>query len=138
MSEQPIIVIDDDPDDHEMIHRALRRLDPKLAVKKFFDGEEALRYLQTTSDNPFLILCDINMPIVNGFELKKQIDSDPVLRQKCIPFVFFTTTGNSDQVRKAYELHVHGFFSKGQSYEELKTSLETIIRYWQASKHPND
>lgn len=134
MSLQPIVIIDDDPDDHEMIDRVIRKMDSTIAIKKFYDGEEALRYLQTTADAPFLILCDINMPMMNGLELKKQIDQDPTLKQKAIPFVFLTTTGNGDQVKKAYQMHVHGFFTKGQSYEELKGSLEVILRYWLLSK----
>lgn len=135
MSLQPIVVIDDDPDDHEMIDRVIRKMEPTLVVKKFYDGESALRFLQSTTETPFLILCDINMPIMNGLELKKHIDLDPTLNQKNIPFVFLTTTGSSDQVRKAFQMNVHGFFTKGQSYVELKASVEAILRYWLISKH---
>jgi CheY-like chemotaxis protein len=133
----PIVIIDDDPDDQEMIERVLKRLDPELKVKKFLDGEEALHYLQHENEQPFLILCDINMPIMNGLELKKHIEASEFLSRKSIPFVFLTTTTNMDQVRQAYHLKVQGFFSKGQTFDELKSSLHNIIHYWKASKHPN-
>jgi CheY-like chemotaxis protein len=136
MNEFPIVVIDDDPDDQEMIERVIKRIDPDLPIKKFFDGEEALHYLQHGSEQPFLILCDINMPIMNGLELKGHIDKSEYLTRKSTPFIYLTTTGNPDQVRKAYQLHVQGFFSKGQTYDELKASLYAIINYWKISKHP--
>jgi CheY-like chemotaxis protein len=133
----PIVVIDDDQDDQEMIERVLKRLDPDLQVKKFLDGEDALHYLQHEKEQPFLIICDINMPIMNGLELKKHIEASEFLSRKSIPFVFLTTTSNMDQVKQAYQLKAQGFFSKGQTFDELKSSLHQIIHYWTASKHPN-
>lgn len=133
----PIVVIDDDADDQEMIERVLKRLDPSLTIKKFLDGEDALHYLQHESEQPFLILCDINMPIMNGLELKKHIEASEFLSRKSIPFIFLTTTNNTDQVKQAYHLKVQGFFNKGQSFDELKNALHQIIHYWTTSKHPN-
>ena len=133
----PIVVIDDDQDDQEMIERVLKRLDPELKVKKFLDGEDALHYLQHENEQPFLILCDINMPLMNGLELKKHIEASEFLSRKSIPFVFLTTTNNMDQVKQAYQLKVQGFFNKGQTFDELKSSLHQIIHYWTSSKHPN-
>jgi DNA-binding NarL/FixJ family response regulator len=135
--QSPIVVIDDDPDDQEMIERVISRIDPEHAVRKFFDGEEALHYLQHDKEQPYLIICDINMPIMNGLELKKHIDSSEFLRRKSIPFVFLTTTENPEQVKTAYQLHVQGFFSKGQTYDELKASIQAILTYWKIGKHPN-
>ena len=137
MSSNPIVVIDDDVDDQEMIERVIRKIDPDLTVRKFLDGEEALHYLEHEKEQPFLILCDINMPMMNGLELKKYIDGSEYLTRKSIPFIFLTTAGNAEQVRKAYQLKIQGFFSKGQTYDELKASITAILNYWKISKHPN-
>ncbi|MBT1703971.1 response regulator [Chryseosolibacter indicus] len=134
----PIIIIEDDPDDHEMIERILLKLNVENPIKKFMDGESALQYLQSTSDDPFVIICDINMPIMNGLQLKESIDTDKRLRVKSIPFVFLSTTANPQQVKQAYHYSVQGFFLKGQSYEALKNSLHQIVSYWQHCVHPNN
>jgi DNA-binding NarL/FixJ family response regulator len=73
---------------------------------------------------------------MNGFELLKTIQDDPALRHKSFPFIFLTTTNNPDHVRKAYQLHAEGFFVKGQSYDELKDTVTSVIHYWQQCRLP--
>lgn len=126
----PIIVIDDDPDDQEMIGRILARLSLSNEIKRFHDGESALRYFLNTDDNPMVVLCDINMPLMNGIELKRNIEEDARLCEKNMPFVFLTTTANPDQIVKAYSMCCHGFFIKGQTYGELKDTVVRIVTYW--------
>lgn len=132
----PLIIIEDDPDDQEMIKRVLSKMGLVNEQKFFADGEQAIQYLEATSEKPFLIISDINMPLMNGLELKKYIQSKEALRTKCYPFVFLTTTVSSSQVQMAHSLTVEGFFAKGQSYDELKEVLRTIITYWQRANHP--
>jgi CheY-like chemotaxis protein len=132
----PLIVIEDDPDDQDMIKRVLSKMELTNELKFFADGEQALKYLKSTVEKPFLIISDINMPLMNGLELKKYIQSNEELNKKCYPFVFLTTTVSSTQVQLAHKLTVEGFFAKGQSYDELKEVLKTIIAYWQRANHP--
>jgi CheY-like chemotaxis protein len=132
----PIIIIDDDPDDQEMISRIIGRLNLPNQLRKFFDGEEAMNYFLTSEEMPHIILCDINMPLMNGFELKKNIDAHKGLKAKQIPFVYLTTTANPDHILQAYNLTVQGFFVKGQTYEELKETVRQILAYWQRSEQP--
>lgn len=135
-SSGPLIVIEDDPDDQDMMKRVLTKLDLTNELKFFSDGEQALRFLESTTQKPFLIISDINMPLMNGLDLIRYINSNESLRQKCYPFVFLTTTVTTAQVTLAYASKVEGFFAKGQSYEELKDVLKTIISYWKKSNHP--
>jgi CheY-like chemotaxis protein len=132
----PILVIDDDPDDQEMICRVLSKLNLLNHIMKFRDGEEAIAYLKDTTDKPLLILCDINMPLMNGIELKRYIESTPALKKKAIPFVFLTTTANPDQIGKAFDVSMQGFFSKGQTYDQLRETIASIISYWTRCEHP--
>lgn len=134
----PIVIVDDDPDDQEMITRVLSKMGLENPLKMFNDGEEVLQYLRTTADHPFIIICDINMPIMNGIQLKEQLDTDPALKVRSIPFVFLSTTANPEQVMKAYKLSVQGFFVKGQSYEVFKNAIHQIIEYWRKCFHPNN
>lgn len=133
----PIILIEDDPDDQELITRVLSRLKLPNDIKKFRDGEEAFEYLQHTNDKPLLILCDINMPKMNGIELKHNIEADESIRKKTIPFIYLTTTASPDQIMKAHNCSLQGFFVKGQTYDELRNTLTQIVEYWTRSEHPH-
>lgn len=96
-----------------------------------------LQFLRTTHEKPFLILCDINMPVMNGLELRRKIDEDDFLRRKSIPFVFFTTYAVPQEVSQAYELTVQGFFEKGNNLKQLTDTLRLILEYWTVCRHPN-
>ena len=97
-----------------------------------------MNYLISTEDSVFIIFCDINLPGQNGLDFKKNIDANPELRNKSIPFVFFSTSANQHDVNKAYrEMTIQGFFKKPSGYKNLKSILSNIFSYWQNCKHPN-
>jgi CheY-like chemotaxis protein len=133
----PILIVDDDPDDQEMIERILSKMGLDNPRKKFHDGAETLEYLRSTEDKPFIIICDVNMPIINGIQLKEEIERDHYLKKQGIPFVFLSTSANPQHVKKAYELPIQGFFIKGQSYDDLKMSLTRILDYWNSCIRAN-
>lgn len=134
----PIVIVEDDIDDQEIIEEVLKEL--KVDNKRIFFGlcEQALNYLKTTSDSPFIILCDINLPQLNGLDFKRMTDADPYLRQKSTPFIFFSTAATEPTVTEAFtKMAVQGFFQKKGSVEEIKKALTIIIEYWKLSKQPN-
>jgi CheY-like chemotaxis protein len=98
----PIILIEDDTDDQEMIGKAIREAGANNEIIVLINGAEALEFLRVNTVQPLLILCDVNMPKLNGIELKMRIDANPELRKKSIPFVFFTTSANKMAVTLAY------------------------------------
>ena len=76
----PILLIEDDEDDQLLISQAIHRLALANPVHIFHNGQEALAYLEATKEQPFLILCDINMPLLNGLELRAEINQNEYLR----------------------------------------------------------
>jgi CheY-like chemotaxis protein len=132
----PIVLVDDDEEDQEIIREALKDAKVYNPVCSFKNGMEVLEYLRTTSDHPFLIISDINMPRMNGFELREEILHDLFLAKKSIPFVYLSTSGSKIEVEKAYELKVQGFIIKPPSYERLKDVLKMIVNYWELCCHP--
>ena len=86
---------------------------------------------------PFLIISDINLPRMNGFELREKILKEASMSDKTIPFIFWSTTASEAQVKQAYELSAHGFFIKGRTFRELKEELGEIVRYWTMSLAPH-
>ncbi len=134
---KPILLIDDDEDDHEIIKAVCDKLGISDLLKHFTTGREFLSYLRSTPDAPFLILCDINMPGMNGLQVRSELVSDEKLRKKSIPFVFLSTSATNDQVQKAYDLTVQGFFTKGVSFQQTEQLVRKILEYWSDCKHPN-
>lgn len=133
----PILIIDDDKDDREILGEVFKKLGYQNEVLYFSDGMEALKFLET-SDNTFIILSDINMPRLNGLELRERIQKNEALRMQCIPFLYFTTATTKKAVWEAYELSVQGFFIKPNSFRELETVISRIMEYWQLCKSPKD
>ena len=134
----PIIIIEDDEDDQEILVEIFNRLGVENKIIYFSDGNEALEYLEKTDARPFLILSDINMPKVNGFELRNKIFTNEQLQTKCIPYLFFTTGVNKKAVLDAYALSVQGFFKKSSSIGDLERTIKKIVDYWQECISPSE
>lgn len=133
----PIIVIEDDLDDQELLVEIFDRLGYKNQIVYFFDGNEALDYLNKTDVQPFLILSDINMPKINGFELRNKVFTNELLQTKCIPYLFFSTSATKKAVIDAYALSVQGFFLKPASMIGLENTIRKIVEYWQECIAPS-
>ena len=132
----PILIIEDDPDDCELIQSALSDIGVKNEQKCFRNGQEALEYLQSTNEKTFLILSDVNMPILNGLELKRKINTNDKLRTQSIPFVFLSTSTAKKDINTAYDLLAQGFFTKPNKFDDLIELLTNVTNYWETAKHP--
>jgi CheY-like chemotaxis protein len=133
----PIIVIEDDPDDQEVLVEIFQKLGYVNKIIYFLDGNEALAYLNKSDVQPFLILSDINMPMISGFELRNKVFTNEQLQTKCIPYLFFTTSANKKSVIDAYTMSVQGFFVKPNSMQGLENTIRKIVEYWKECIAPS-
>jgi CheY-like chemotaxis protein len=83
----PIVVIEDDEDDRQLFISAVRDLNIENAIEWFPETASAMDFLINTTASVFLIFCDINLPGSDGLDFKRQIDRNPELRRKSIPFI---------------------------------------------------
>jgi CheY-like chemotaxis protein len=134
----PIIIIEDDLEDQEILELIFTNLDYKNKIVFFQDGNEALNFLNQTDIKPFLILSDVNMPKINGFELRNKVFTNEQLQLKCIPYLFFTTGANKKSVSDAYALSVQGFFKKPNTVPELELTIKKIVEYWKECIAPSE
>ena len=132
----PIIVIEDDIEDQEILTHVFKNLDYPNEVIFFSDGQDALDFLVASKEKPFLILSDINMPKLSGFQLRDKIHTNEKLTLKCIPYLFFTTASTPQTVIDAYSKSVQGFFVKPGSMERLEKTMKKIVEYWQECEAP--
>ncbi|MEO7584621.1 MAG: response regulator [Ferruginibacter sp.] len=133
----PIVFIEDDLDDQEIMAEIFKELHYDNEIVFFEDGEKALEYLTNTNIEPFLILSDINMPKLNGMELREKVHNNEDLRLKSIPYLFFSTSAEQAHVIDAYSKSIQGFFVKTDSIEKLKHTMIKIIEYWKECVSPN-
>ena len=135
-----VVLIDDDEVDVEAVVRSFRLHGMANPITTFRNGAEALhamrgRFGSELGATPFLILLDLNMPMMNGIEFLDAIRGDPGLRRT---IVFALTTSDTDEdKRAAYERHVAGYLVKshlGVSYSALTQMLDN---YWRIVEFPS-
>ena len=134
----PVIIIEDDEDDQFLLEEVFKTLNYSNEILYFNNGLEALDYLNNTKKLPFLILSDINMPKLDGFELRNKLHNDAQLQIKCIPYLFFSTAVSQKAVIDAYSLSVQGFFIKQTTISELEKTISVIMEYWKRCAAPNN
>ncbi|WP_373514250.1 response regulator [Persicitalea sp.] len=138
MRHDTIVLIEDDSDDKEILTMVLKDLGIDNPVVWYPTCAKAFEYLKSTSEKPFLILSDVNLPGINGIEFKHQIDQSEYLKKKCIPYVFYSTSIDQDSVDEAYnKLTVQGYFKKCSGYDEIKQTIKVIYDYWSICEHPS-
>lgn len=133
----PIIIIEDDLDDQEIFETACQSLQVPNKLIFFSNSTDALNFLMDTPENPFLIISDINMPVMSGLELRHEITRTDRLRMKSIPFVFLSTGSRIEHVIYAYEMMVQGYFEKPNNLKGMQDLLRMVFDYWKVCKHPN-
>lgn len=126
-----ILVADDDADDRQTISYALGTLPFRFNIIQLENGKEVLDYLlrrerfQSVTGPPDLILLDLNMPLLDGFEVMKGIRLQQLL--STIPVHVITVSRDPEHEKKARSLGATGFYHKGNSARELSETVQKII-----------
>ena len=126
-----ILVVEDSPDDEALMVRALKEasLGP-VAVTR--DGAEALDYLRAAGDEtrpvPDVVLLDMNLPLVKGLDVLRQIRAAP--RTRHVPVVILTSSARAGDVTRGYELGANSFVGKPRDPLRFAEAVRAIARYW--------
>lgn len=132
----PIIIIEDDLEDQEIMQEIYKDLQLHNEIKFFKEGGAALQYLRSTREKPFIIISDVNLPGMSGIMLRDEILNDEKLKRKSIPFVFISTSDGQTVIDKVFQQQVQGYFQKQTSYDAIKKQFKMIFEYWSQSVHP--
>jgi FOG: CheY-like receiver len=132
-----IWVIDNDADDREMVQEVWNELNLTNELVFFDNADQAILRLSEIDTAPFIIISDVNLPKTDGFELRAQLLANNSKKFKSVPFIFWSTHATESQITRAYDMSVHGFFIKDNSFGELKKTFTHIINYWLKSKMPS-
>ena len=131
-----ILLVDDDDVDSLIAQRALKELKITNELIRKVDGEDALTYLRNASNpRPCVILLDLNMPRMNGFEFLKVAKADEALRN--IPVVVLTTSDVDQNIVDSFNLGVAGYIVKPVDYKQFVEAMKTVDMYWTLSQLPD-
>lgn len=127
-----ILLIEDNPGDAALMKVAFQESNSASSLTVVRDGEEAVHHLEALLQHcerlPNLILLDLNLPKVDGFEVLKHIKATPELRR--IPVLILSSSTSPEDTRKAYELHANCYLGKSTSLDGTFDLVRAIEAFW--------
>jgi|SRR5580692_2293446 two-component system response regulator len=136
MDSEPILLVEDNPDDEALTLRALKKNNIRNEVIVARDGAEALEYLfgtgrhagRDTSVMPQVILLDLKLPKVDGFEVLRKMRADP--RTKLLPVVILTSSNEEVDRINGYDLGANSYIRKPVEFNGFIEAVRQLGLYW--------
>jgi len=131
-----ILLVEDNPDDAFLVSTAVERTLAGIRVLLVKNGQEAIRYLggespyEDRSRHPFpdLILLDLKMPVMNGFEVLDWIRSKPGLRR--LPVIVLTGSLLPEDTQRAYEAGANSYLIKPLDFDGMMRTIKNMGDFW--------
>lgn len=144
MKSEPIqlLLVEDNEDDIVLITEAFAEAKLMNVISTVRDGEEALAYLRQEGkyqhvQRPGLVVLDINMPKLNGFEVLEAMKADPHLR--AMPVVMLTTSDREDDIIRSFADGACSYIRKPMNLDQFVQSVKDFELYWtMVSRIPSD
>ena len=142
MSEKVVLLVEDNPDDEFLTLRSLKQNNLQNEIIIVHDGAEALDYLfgtgayadRDTSKMPTVILLDLSLPKMNGFEVLQRLRSDD--RTKLLPVVILTSSKEESDVINGYKLGANSYVRKPVNFAEFTEAVRQLGLYWVLLNEP--
>jgi len=137
-----ILLVEDSQDDLDMTLRALRKANLANKIQVARDGAEALDFIfcegvqlgRKIESVPKVILLDLKLPKIDGFEVLRRVKGDP--RTKTIPVVILTSSKEQKDVVESYNLGVNSYIVKPVNFEGFVTAVGELGMYWLLLNQP--
>lgn len=131
-----ILLVEDEPNDVLLLQRAFQKAGIKKALRAVQDGQEAIDYLTGVGPYadrekhplPFMLLLDLKMPIVDGFEVLRWVRADVSLKRLLV--VVLTSSNVQTDVDRAYELGANSYLIKPVEFSEMVNMIARFEVYW--------
>ena len=138
MDERVLLSVEDSDADFYVIQMALKEANIGIQVCRVKDGEQGILFLQRSgkfagAPSPQIVLLNVNMPRMNGFQVLEFIKSNDSLR--AIPVVMFTTSSDARERKHALALGAEDYITKQGSFDALVEELSAICARFRKSSH---
>jgi CheY-like chemotaxis protein len=128
MISRNFLVVDDDSEDTELFTEAISSVDATVSCLKAVHGRDALDKLSGHEiQRPDIIFLDINMPIMNGWQLLSKLKENEELKK--IPVIMYSTSSRKSDVKAALSSGALCFFTKPDNYGRLRQILQIVVKY---------
>lgn len=138
MIKKTILLIEDELPDVELMETVLKKNSHHIQLINCKNGEEALHFLEkrliSSQPLPDLILSDIRMKKMTGFELLEKVKSNSQLQQ--IPFIILTNSDTEQDILMAYKFHANCYLKKPSRLSELADLMRSIEEFWLVLPEP--
>jgi CheY-like chemotaxis protein len=130
-----VLVVEDDEVDVESLRRVFAKKNIKNPVYYATNGKDALDIMrganhQAKMPKPFIILLDINMPMMNGIEMLQELRKDEHLKDTVV--FILTTSPREEDKNTTYKLNIAGYFLK----QDMKELVNLLSLYWELNEFP--
>ena len=136
-----IIMIEDDEGHARLIERNIRRSGVNNEIVPFTNGTASINYLfgpdgtgVEHGGRALLILLDLNLPDMTGIDILRRIKENKYL--KCAPVVVLTTTDDSQEIKRCYELGCNVYISKPVNYESFANAIRQLGLFFSVIQVP--
>ncbi|MBE9167298.1 response regulator [Pleurocapsales cyanobacterium LEGE 06147] len=136
-----ILLVEDNPNDVELILTSLAENHLGNEVVVVRDGEEALDYLYRRGvfrlrmeGNPVVVLLDLKLPKIDGLEVLAELKANPALRM--IPVVVLTSSREEPDLRQCYELSTNAYVVKPIDFQEFVEVIKHVGLFWAVVNQP--
>ncbi len=130
-----ILVVDDSPDDVTLLLRTFRQLGVRNRIEVCDGGQAALDYLwRDVNSPPAIVLLDLKMPAVDGFQVLRKVKNHPILRDVVV--IVLTTSSDRMDIQLAYELGANSFLTKPLDLAEFHEMVNAFHNYWVIHSQP--
>lgn len=123
-----ILLVEDNPDHVTLILHVLKDNKVVNNIHVVEDGESAMDYLHHHLPLPNLILLDVKLPRLDGFEVLKAIKNDPNLKK--IPVVMLTTSDKDEEIIRGYSEGANSYVTKPVDFNEFRKKIKSLDMYW--------
>lgn len=123
-----VLIIDDEKSWGILVQAAMKNISEDVEVISFTKAEDALSFLINTKDSIHIVLLDLQMPGMDGYEVLEQIKDR--FQQWIVPIVVFSSNVNEKNVSKSYALGANSYIDKPHNFADLIKICEEIIEYW--------
>jgi two-component system response regulator len=135
MKSRTVLLVDDNPDDVALTVRALEKANVENELTVARDGVEAVGLLLGVRKlRPALILLDLKLPKLSGFDVLQRIRSDPATR--VLPVVILTSSKEESDVAKSYQLGANGYVRKPIDFSQFVATVQSLALYWLRVNEP--
>jgi len=137
-----IVMVEDDEGHARLIERNIRRSGVNNEIVPFSSGTAAVNYLLGSDDSgmdhkgeALLILLDLNLPDMSGIDILRRVKENRYL--KCAPVVVLTTTDDSHEIKRCYELGCNVYITKPVNYESFANAIRQLGLFFSVIQVPS-